>query len=228
LSSGPGEQIVLEAVLKLRAKDYGAADALLTPFCPEVERRSSQAHRSPDCALRIAGIGEARKLQDDKALANLYWYVGDLLAKDGRPDAALETFRKSLDIRADDPDTWYSIGQVEWDRHDLEAAGTAFARALELRPNDATTLYWLATNLMDQGKLADAEAMLDRVLLADPKEVRVWYRRGEIEMRRGEYAKAIESFEKAKDLGVDAGKVRAKIRECKEALDKQGSPSSHP
>jgi predicted negative regulator of RcsB-dependent stress response len=221
LSSGPGDQVLLEAAQKLRAGDFAAADGLLSVLCPDTMRRSRESTASPNCSLRIAGIAEARKISQGKDLALQYWRAGDLLAKDGRPDAALETYRKSLDIRPDDPDTWYSIGHVLRETHDLEAAGAAFARALELRPNDATAMYWLATNLMDQGRLADAEAMLEQVLQADPKEVRVWYRRGEIQMKRGDYTRAIESFEKAQELGVVAAKIRAKVKECRRALDRQ-------
>jgi tetratricopeptide (TPR) repeat protein len=106
-------------------------------------------------------------------------------------------------------------------KKDLDAAADAFARALQIKPDDATTMYWLATNLMDQGKLSDAEAMLDRTQEADPKEVRIWYRRGQIQMQRAEYERAIKSFERAKSLGVDAKMVRQKIQECREALARQ-------
>jgi len=218
---GPGEQVALEAAQKLRAKDFAAAETLLLPLCPEAKRQAVDGRTLPDCALRNAGLAEARNINQGRDLATLYWRAGDLLAKDGRPDAAIEVFRKGLDVRSDHADIWYSIGQAQRDRNDLAAAGVAFTKALELRPNDARTMLGLATNLMDQGKLVEADAMLDRVEKVDPKEVQVWFRRGEIQMQRGRYTQAIATFEKAKDLGVDEEKVRAKIKECRDALARQ-------
>jgi tetratricopeptide (TPR) repeat protein len=219
--SGPAEQIALEAAQKLRAKDFAAAEVLLLPLCPEAKRQSGEARSSPDCSLRNAGLAEARNINQGRDLATIYWRAGDLLAKDGRPDAALEVFRKGLDVRSDHADIWYSIGQAQRDRNDLAAAGVAFTKALELRPNDARTMFGLASNLIDQGKLVEADAMLDRVQKVDPKEIQVWFRRGEIQMLRGRYTEAIATFEKAKDLGVDEVKVRAKIKECRDALARQ-------
>lgn len=216
--SGPGEQIALEAAQRLRARDFSAAEGLLLPVCPEAGRQAGDAAGSPECALRTAAGAEARALRQGQDLAGMYWRAGDLLARDDRPDAALEVFRKSLDLRPDGADTLYSIGHAQRSRNDLAAAGAAFTRALELRPNDARTMYALATNLMDQGKLVEADAMLDRIERAYPKEIRVWFCRGEIQMRRGRYTQAIAYFEKAEDLGFDAEKTKAKIKECKAAL----------
>jgi TolA-binding protein len=219
--SGPTEQIALEAAQKLRAKDFAAEEMLLLPLCPEAKRPSAEGRSSPDCALRVAGLAEARNINQGRELAMLYWRAGDLLAKDGRPDAALEVFRKGLDVQPDHADIWYSIGQAQRDRNDLAAAAAAFTKSLALRPNDARTMFGLATNLMDQGKLVEADAMLDRVEKIDPKEIQVTFRRAEIQMLRGRYTDAIATFEKARGLGVDEEQVRAKIKECKDALVSQ-------
>jgi hypothetical protein len=225
---GPGEQVVLEAAQKLRAKDFAAAEALLLPLCPEARRQTVEGRTVPDCSLRNAGLAEARNVNQGRDLATIYWRAGDLLAKDGRPDAALEVFRKGLDILPGHADIWYSIGMAQRDRNDTKAAVVAFTKALELRPNDARTMLWLATTLTDQGKLVEADAMLDRVEKADPKEAHVWFRRAEIQMQRGRYSEAIATLEKAQSQGVSEEEVRAKIKECKDALvaeKKRNTPS---
>jgi tetratricopeptide (TPR) repeat protein len=225
---GPGEQVALEAAQKLRAKDFAAAETLLLPLCPEAKRQTAEGRSFPDCSLRTAGLAEARNVNQGRDLATLYWRAGDLLAKDGRPDAALEVFRKGLDILPGHADIWYSMGLAHRDRNDRAAAGAAFTKSLTLRPNDARTMYWLATTLMDQGNLVEADAMLDRVEKADPKEVHVWFRRAEIQMMRGRYNEAIAILEKAQELGVNEEDVRAKIKECRDALareKKRNTPS---
>jgi len=219
--SGPAEQIALEAAQKMRAKDFAAAEMLLVPLCPDARRQTAEGRAQPDCALRNAGLAEARNINQGRDLATIYWRAGDLLAKDGRPDAAVEVFRKGLDVQPDHADIWYSIGQAQRERSDSTAAGAAFTKALALRPNDSRTMLGLADNLIDQGKLVDADAMLDRIEKVDPRETQVWLRRGEIQMQRGRYNDAIATFEKAKDLGVDEERVRAKIKECKDALGRQ-------
>ncbi len=225
---GPGEQAALEAAQRLRAKDFAAAEALLLPLCPEARRQTAEGRSLPDCSLRNAGLAEARNVNQGRDLATLYWRAGDLLVKDGRPDAALEVFRKGLDILPGHADIWFSIGLAQRDRNDFEAAGAALNKSLALRPNDARTMYWIATTLMDQGKLIEADAMLDRVEKTDPKEVHVWFRRAEIKMMRGQYNEAIATFEKAQSLGVDEEEVRAKIKECRDAIareKKRNTPS---
>jgi tetratricopeptide (TPR) repeat protein len=219
--SGPAEQIALEAAQKMRAKDFAAAEMLLVPLCPDAKRQTAEGRTLPDCALRNAGLAEARTINQGRDLATLYWRAGDLLTKDGRPDAAVEVFRKGLDVQPDHADIWYSIGLAQHDKGDLAAAGVAFTKALALRPNDARTMLGLAINLIDQGKLVDADAMLDRVEKVDPRETQVWFRRAEIQMQRGRYTEAIATFEKARGRGVDEDKVRARIKECKEALARQ-------
>src|SRR2546428_5116945 len=124
--SGPAEHIALHAAQKLRAKDFAAAEMLLLPLCPETKRQSVEGRTLPDCALRNAGLAEARNINQGRDLATIYWRAGDLLAKDGRPDAALEVFRKGLDVQPDHADIWYSIGQAQQDRNDHAAAGAAF------------------------------------------------------------------------------------------------------
>ena len=222
--SGPAEQTALEAAQRMRAKDFAAAEALLQTLCPEVLRQSPAGRTLPDCSLRNAGLSEARNINQGRDLATLYWRAGDLLAKDGRPDAAVEVFRKGLDIQPDHADIWFSIGLAQRDRGDLADAGVALNRSLALRPNDARTMLWLATNLMDQGKLVEADAMLDRVQKADPRETLVPFRRGEILMQRGRYNEAIATFEKAKGPGVDEEKVRTRIKECKDAIVRENHP----
>ena len=219
--SGPEEQTVLEAARRMRAKDFVAAEALLLPLCPDAKRQSPEGRTLPDCSLRNAGLAEARSINQGRDLATLYWRAGDLLAKDGRPDAAIEVFRKGLDIQPDHADIWYSMGLAQRDRKDFADAGAALGKSLALRPNDARTMLALATNLMDQGKLVDADTMLDRVEKADRRETLVWFRRAEIQMQRGRYHEAIATFEKARSLGVDEEKVRENIRKCKEALASQ-------
>ncbi len=223
-SSGPGEELVLEAGQKLRAKDFVAADALLSPLCPWEDKKISAKDRvaSPECSLRIAATGEARGIKNPKELALIYWRAADMMQKEkGYLDAAQVLFEKSLDLDPNDSATWYSLGQLHRDKQSLDAAAEAFTRALQLKPGDPDTLYWLATNQMDQGKLAEAEATLQRVLDVDPKYGRVWYRKGQIQMKRGDYKEAIESFNKAKSSGVDPKKVRERIDECTAALSKQ-------
>src|SRR5262249_1039519 len=139
---------------------------------------------SPECSLRIAETGEARGISSGKGLALMYWRAADKMQKErGYLDAAQVLFEKSLDIDPNDSDTWYSLGHLHRDKQNLDAAAEAFIHALQLKPGDPDTLYWLATNQMDQGKLAEAEGTLQRVLDVDPKYGKVWYRKGQIQMK---------------------------------------------
>jgi Tfp pilus assembly protein PilF len=82
-------------------------------------------------------------------------------------------------------------------------------------------MYWLASTFIDDGQLEEAERVLDDILQIDPTHARVWFRRGEIRMIRGDYRGAIEAFETAKKKGVPRKYVAPKIHECERLLGKQ-------
>jgi len=227
-SGGPGGDLLIQALSHVKDKDFEAADALLGGLCPWPGGRpiTKNLDKNPPCQTRAFVFAEVRGITKGKDLALSYWLLGDRERQAKHWDEAQAFMEVSVDRNPGDPQTWYWLGQVLREKQDPEAAVSAFRKALDLDPKDATTMYWLATSLMDLGKLDEADAMLDRVAATDSKEVRVWFRRGQIQMKRGAYEEAVAAFEKAKSFGVDAKRVEEEIESCRKAMAAQRPPGT--
>lgn len=226
ISSGPGEEITIEAARTLRDKRFAAADALLARPCPWAADRPADKEfsGSVECALRAAGDSEARALKSPQDLSRMYWRAADLARREGALQAAEQIYRKSLDLDPDQPQSWYALGQVYREQRNLNGALEALRHVLEQKPDSAEAMYWVAITLMDQGKLDEADAMLARAVQADPKDGRIWYRRGQVQAQRADYAKAIESFKTAGSAGFGAKLVEQRIDECRKAMSERSRP----
>jgi len=226
ISSGPGEDLTIDAARSLRDRNFAAADALLARPCPWATGKppGEETFATADCGLRSSGAAEARADKSKEDLARMYWRAGDAARRGGGLRAAEQIYRKSLDLDPNGTQSWYALGQVYREQRNLDGALEALRHALEQKPDSAEILYWVASTLSDQGKLDEADAMFARAQQADPKDGRIRYRRGQVRMKRDDNAGAIESFEKARELGFDAGLVKARIDECRKALAERSHP----
>ena len=218
---------LLQAIDLVRTRQIDAALTELERLCPLPPKDVSKAADGGNvaCRVRVFAWSESNSPQNPKAISNVYWLAGDKAHKRGDLDIAEALLNVAVERDPDDAYNWYSIGMVYRDSQRPARAVQAFERSLDLKPDDPAdepyTLYWLATALIDLGELDQAEETLDAVLRADPGHARVWFRRGEIQMIRGDYEPAIQAFKSAKKRGVPKKDVQPKIRECEEHLRKQ-------
>src|SRR5260221_5340925 len=78
ISSGPGEDLTIDAARSLRDRNFAAADALLARPCPWATGKppDEETFATADCGLRSSGAAEARADKNAEDLARMYWRAG--------------------------------------------------------------------------------------------------------------------------------------------------------
>jgi tetratricopeptide (TPR) repeat protein len=94
------------------------------------------------------------------------------------------------------------------------AAPAADAPKAEAKADPAVTAYNEGAGLANDGKSAEALAKFDEAVTANPKLTRGWEARAQMAMRTKDYAKAIESANKAIELGADEGDMNPILYEA--------------
>ena len=107
-----------------------------------------------------------------------------------------------------DAAVWVALGQTRAAEKKLDDAAAAYATAIEIDPLDEEAAAGLAATLRAQGKLAEAEATLTKSLSSIAKSPVLWNNLGVVRVERGQYAQAVDAFQKA--LAIDGGFEAAK------------------
>jgi tetratricopeptide (TPR) repeat protein len=94
--------------------------------------------------------------------------LGLALTESGRPGDALPHLQRAVELRADDADAWFNLGNAQAALRDLPAAVHAFERALFLDPDRCKAWNNLGIVLVLGGDPAAAEAAWRRSLAIRP------------------------------------------------------------
>lgn len=132
-------------------------------------------------------------------LAQAFGDLGRLYQAHRLLEPALACYRKAHGL---DPESFawaYYLGVLAAGAGDIETARPAFRRALDLRADDAPTLVRLADLELEHGQVDEAELLYLRAAMVDDSAA-VAYGIGRVAEERGEYAGAIEQFQRALTL----------------------------
>ncbi len=165
------------------------------PLARELEARRAKL----DALLADEAANAASQAQAFGELGRLY-QAHRLL------EAAHACYREA---HALDPEsfTWaYYLGVLAAGSGDVEGAAAAFRHALDLRADDAPTLIRLADLELEQGRIEQAEFLYERAVAAADSAASA-YGLGRVAEERGEYAVAIEHFERALALQPGASVI---------------------
>jgi tetratricopeptide (TPR) repeat protein len=91
----------------------------------------------------------------------------------------------------------YCLAHLYKVRGDVTQSAAAFSRALELQPDDVPTLVWLGEARLDAGKPDEAEPLFTKALAIQPRLVVALFGLGRASLARQDYARAVESLERA-------------------------------
>lgn len=165
-----------------RAIERGAWDEAVQPLNGALALQPGHPH-----LLRLSGLLEQgrgnvanavalfahlqRSFPRDAALAN---HLGAALALAGRMDAAIEAFRRALELDPTLLDAAYNLGRALDLRGDAGAACAAFEHALRIDPRHRPARVLRAESLKKLGRLAEAGQELRAVLGEDPRSVSAW------------------------------------------------------
>lgn len=118
----------------------------------ETQRRAFDAYDGEqDAQAERMFLALLRSTPDD---ALSWFYLGNLYARTGRPDQAINAYERSLAFKGDNARAWHNLGVLR-----LRQARAAFIRAGEMAPADDELL----------GRVAKVIGALENVPLSDMK-----------------------------------------------------------
>jgi len=106
-------------------------------------------------------------------------------------------------------------------RGDLQLAGEKFYKAQAIDPTDPTLLIYLAIILMRRKNYYAAEKYLNQVLAKTPLREDAWYYLAENYFQAELFKKAIETYEKVRELNPAHQMLALRIKECHEAKQRK-------
>ncbi|MBF7729757.1 tetratricopeptide repeat protein [Pseudomonas sp. N040] len=171
----------------------------------------------PDCSEAFIGLGTAQfalaKLSEaeasllqalrlDRHSAIAYYNLGLVLNARGRPEPAAESLSTAIKLKPDYAEAYYHLGLALQANNLHPVAEQALLKALELDPENSLVLLSLAESKNSQGDGDGAVEICQGVIARYPKMGSAHFSLGMHLNRKGKLDSALESFQKALDLGV--------------------------
>ncbi len=123
--------------------------------------------------------------------------LGDVLARQGSPDQALEHFRLSLQINPKDEYAHYNLGVIMASQGRQTEAIEHYQHALQIRPIYPDALTNLGAIMADQGRLEEAIQLYQSALRYKPSDPDTHNNLGVVLLNSNRLGEAIEHFQEA-------------------------------
>ncbi|MCA1559469.1 MAG: tetratricopeptide repeat protein, partial [Acidobacteria bacterium] len=164
-----------------------------------VEYFQKAIDRDPGYASAYAGLADAYVLLG--ALGTMPY--GESLAR------ASTAATKAIALDESLAEAHASLGLVQHNRLEWDAAEGSFKRALDLNPGYARAYHWRAAHLAQRGRFADATSAIQKALELDPLSASVHTQAAAVLFLSRRYDETIERAQKA--LQLDPTFVRAQL-----------------
>ena len=179
------------------------AEAAIDPQEPALGgevRQAIEHHRAG--RLREAELACRQVLRQDPAQPQALTLLGVIARQAGRPDAAIELFRRATQVAPTYADAYYNLGNALRDRNDRagddrHGAVEAYRRAIDLRPDQAGWHNNLAVVLLADGDAASAESGFRRALALDPAYAEAQTNLGNALLKQGRLVEAVAAYRQA-------------------------------
>ncbi len=152
---------------------------------------SERAH--PDSAE--AQYQMAVKYKPDFAIG--YFFLGDLLAKEGKLQEALEQYLQSVALDSNLLESRSNLAFLYLKMNQPLAAGEQFKAALMMQPENPDLAFGMASAMMQLHRLPEAEKYLQKTLELAPNHARALDFMGMIQGLKGDARNAIAYYQKA-------------------------------
>lgn len=116
------------------------------------------------------------------------------------------------------PEMKFNQGVVHLSSGEYNEAKICFENILKTSPKNFDALFNLAQVLMFQKNYDEAIAFLTKALAENGNSVECYLKLGQIHFEQGDYVKAMEAFEKAKDIDPENVMAIFSIARCKAQL----------
>ena len=126
-----------------------------------------------------------------------------MLKDQGKPDEAVASCRRALELNPDLTKAHYNLGNALKDQGNLDEAVACYRRALELKPDFADAHTNLGHALQDQGKLDEAVACCRRALELKPDFAEAHNNLGVVLRNQGKLDEAVACCRRALAVNPD-------------------------
>jgi tetratricopeptide (TPR) repeat protein len=164
-----------------------------------------------DNTLRLALAASQRALATDSASADV-WLTQALLSRDVDPTddgPVLRSLRRALAIDSTDARVWHWLALTLAENADFPAAISAWRRSVKLDPGYTQGLTFLGIGHYWLRQYDSARVWTDSAMAVDPTYVLAHSMVGFTAIERGEYDRALASFEAARRLTDDVEALAA-------------------
>ena len=127
--------------------------------------------------------------------AGVHVAIGEAYADQKLYGPAVEEYRKSLAIDANQPRAHFLMGLSLMHEGTQADAATEFRAVLALDPNDTTAKYHLAYSLIQMQKKEEGQALLREVVAQNPNYADAFYQLGKLQLEQGDAKTAIANLE---------------------------------
>jgi tetratricopeptide (TPR) repeat protein len=190
----------------------------------ETEIDAEEIHRFlAEIYLRMGRLQDARDHFEAVAAATdqphvVYVRIGQILAEQGDDQGALESFRRSTELRPDFPGGWQHLGLAlsRAGRHD--EAVEALLRARGLRPTDYQPAWALAIAFESAERLDEAVEVLENIVRNHSDKRQAYDRLIRIYERQGRLSQAVRVARRLADRYPEEQILREQVEQLERAM----------
>ena len=135
--------------------------------------------------------------------------LGKFHRQQENPSAALEAYKRALDVDPTNVNRWLSVGGILRESGQSKDAIEHFHRAAELRPDQAVPYMNLGAAYSDMGQFGKAIEYTTRAIELEPNLATAHANLGQMYNRIGKHNKAISALEKAAELSPNHAGIHA-------------------
>jgi putative PEP-CTERM system TPR-repeat lipoprotein len=173
-----------------------AALQAIPDYAPALVLRARMLASRRENAAALALLDKV--IQKNPANVEAWVFKGDLLAYGhGDGEAAIEAYRKALELRKDDLAAHAGIVSIELGRNDLKAAKEQIEALRKVRPNHPQTRFLDAQLAFQQRDYKAAKEDVDQLLKINPENARVLQLAGALAYQSGSMREAEQLLGKA-------------------------------
>ena len=179
--------------------------------------------RSDETDQSIEQLSEAVRLSKENAV--YHENLGRAYRKKGQAAEADRELSEASRLSPNDPLVWAALGHLRADQKRYDDAAVAYRTAWNLDPTGEEAASGLSAALIASGKTAEAEAVLVKAVEGSPKGASLWNNLGVARTRRGDFAGAVDAFQKAIGLDGNFDAARANLARAEQlaALERAAS-----
>jgi len=181
--------LVIAFACSVRAQTYKVG-----PGSPETPQVDSKQASPPNKSL-----GWGSNIQNARLAG-----AAESALKDGNYALAVDYAQRAVQATPNDAQLWFLLGYVLRLDGKSQLSVDAYSRGLRLNPLALDGISGLAQAYSTMGRTAEAEHLLNQVLSTDPKRINDAVLLGELLLRDGEYAAALEVLARAEQMQPEA------------------------